>query len=376
MNPVLSSSEVGVKINEWYKMIRQFSVPDAEILKAEVEQEIQRMEEDEYLLIYFSLMKFRHQLMLDYLEPVTTKIRPTIDELLEKIEASNKGITGLLSYYSLFFRGMYEFDKREYVKAIGFYREAEKHLTHVNDDIEKAEFHFKLAEAYYIMKQNHISMHHVKQAMDIYNQYELYKVRKIQCHFVISGNYVDFKHFEKSLPHLEKALELSKQLDRNERLLSSAYYNLGKNYADLGINDKADHYLNEAAKVSESAKLSNLPHSLFTYAKFLFKQGKTSEAIKMSKKGLSAAISQGDKLFVSLQKYLEALYINAVDQAGIKKTIDYLERNKNYAYVEDIAIDTAEVFAKSKEFETSYVYHQKMLETQKQIQRGECLYEF
>ncbi|MEA1024868.1 aspartate phosphatase, partial [Bacillus subtilis] len=69
MNPVLSSSEVGVKINEWYKMIRQFSVPDAEILKAEVEQEIQRMEEDEYLLIYFSLMKFRHQLMLDYLEP-------------------------------------------------------------------------------------------------------------------------------------------------------------------------------------------------------------------------------------------------------------------------------------------------------------------
>ncbi len=41
-----------------------------------------------------------------------------------------------------------------------------------------------------------------------------------------------------------------------------------------------------------------------------------------------------------------------------------------------VAIDTAEVFAKSKEFETSYVYHQKMLETQKQIQKGECLYEF
>lgn len=39
----------------------------------------------------------------------------------------------------------------------------------------------------------------------------------------------------------------------------------------------------------------------------------------MSKKGLSAAISQGDKLVVSLQKYLEALYINAVDQSGIKK---------------------------------------------------------
>ena len=120
----LPSSEVGVKINEWYKMIRQFSVPDAEILKAEVEQEINEMEEDEYLLIYYTLMKFRHQLMLDYLEPVTTRVRPTIDELLEKLKHQIKEFP-MLFYYSLFFRGMYEFDQKQYVKAIGFYKEAE-----------------------------------------------------------------------------------------------------------------------------------------------------------------------------------------------------------------------------------------------------------
>ena len=42
MGKVLSS-HVGMKINEWYRMIRQFSVPDAEILKAEVEAEIEQM---------------------------------------------------------------------------------------------------------------------------------------------------------------------------------------------------------------------------------------------------------------------------------------------------------------------------------------------
>lgn len=375
MSPVLPSSEVGIKINEWYKMIRQFSVPDAEILKAEVEQEINEMEEDEYLLIYYTLMKFRHQLMLDYLEPVSTRVRPTIDELLEKIEASNKGISGLLCYYSLFFRGMYEFDQKQYVKAIGFYREAEKQLIHVHDEIERAEFHFKLAEAYYGMKQSHVSMHHVKQALDIYDQYELYKVRKIQCLFVISGNYIDFKRYEKSQPHLEKALELSKELD-NKRLISSALYNLGTNFGDRGDYEKAEIFLRQAVEITEKAKLSNLPHSLFSYAKFLFKQGKMAEGIQASKKGLSAAVNQGDKLFENLQGYLKALYVDAVDQQGVNETIEYLEKNKNYSYVEDIACETASVYADSREFENSYFYHKKMVDTQTQIQRGECLYEF
>lgn len=171
MSQAIPSSRVGVKINEWYKMIRQFSVPDAEVLKAEVEQDIQRMEEDQDLLIYYSLMCFRHQLMLDYLEPGQPYgNRPTVTELLETIETPQKKLTGLLKYYSLFFRGMYEFDQKEYVEAIGYYREAEKELPFVSDEIEKAEFHFKVAEAYYHMKQTHVSMHHILQALDIYQK--------------------------------------------------------------------------------------------------------------------------------------------------------------------------------------------------------------
>lgn len=61
-----------------------------------------------------------------------------------------------------------------------------------------------------------------------------------------------------------------------------------------------------------------------------------------------------------------------MDQHGVNQTIEYLEKNKNYPYVEDIACETAAAFANSKEFETSNVYHQKMVETQTQI-KGEMI---
>ncbi|AEP85280.1 response regulator aspartate phosphatase C [Bacillus spizizenii TU-B-10] len=70
--------------------------------------------------------------MLDSLEPPEKKYeRPSISELLEKIENHQKRLTGLLKYYSLFFRGMYEFDQKEYVEAIHYYREALHKAEHL-----------------------------------------------------------------------------------------------------------------------------------------------------------------------------------------------------------------------------------------------------
>ncbi|AUS10661.1 aspartate phosphatase [Bacillus subtilis] len=377
MNPVLPSSHVGVKINEWYKMIRQFSVPDAEILKAEVEREIKQMEEDEYLLIYYSLMSFRHQLMLDYLEPEKKyrTARPTISELLEKIEAPQKKLTGLLKYYSLFFRGMYEFDQQEFVEAINYYRKAEKELYAVTDEIEQAEFHFKVAEAYYNMKQTHVSMHHILKALEIYDQNPLYTVRKIQSLFVIVGNYLDFKHYEKGLKHLEEALKLSKELG-HDRLISSALYNLGECYHYMGQPSKAEGYLKEAAEVAEKANLRTLPHTLHSLATVLFKQEKFNEGQNVLHQGIETAQKFNDELFLSMNKFLNALYIESVDKQGILNILNDLNESHMFSFTEHITLLTAEYYREGGEFEESSFFYDKMVEAQLQIQRGDCLYEY
>lgn len=143
------------------------------------------MKEDQDLLLYYSLMCFRHQLMLDYLEPKSlNKERPKISDLLEKIESTQTKLKGVLEYYGNFFRGMNEFDKKEYIKAIRSYKITEKKLALVTDEIERAEFYFKMAEVYYHMKQTHVSMHYAEAALNIYKDQKLILFAEYNVHLL------------------------------------------------------------------------------------------------------------------------------------------------------------------------------------------------
>ncbi|MCY7435122.1 tetratricopeptide repeat protein [Bacillus pumilus] len=375
MEKVLSS-HVGVKINEWYKMIRQFSVPDAEILKAEVEQEIERMEEDQDLLIYYQLMCFRHQIMLDYIKPVDfNKNRPTISSLLDLIETSQETLTGMLEYYNLFFKGMYEFSNKEYVEAIKYYRKAEIKLEIVSDEIERAEFHFKVAEAYYMMKQTHVSMHHILKAMEIYEQYDLYKVRKIQCSFVIAGNYDDMKRSDKALPHLEKSLRMAEEI-QNNRLISSAYYNLADCYECLGDTDQAIAYCEKAVRINKNERYDNLPHSLYFLSSLLMKKGDYKKGKDVLDYGFSISVQYDDDLYKRLFHFIKALYVDKVNIDQIKQVFHFLDENKIYAYLEELSYDVAGVFKSKNDHETANEFLMKMLDAQTKILKGDCLYEY
>lgn len=68
-----------------------------------------------------------------------------------------------------------------------------------------------MAEIFYNLKQTYVSMSYAIQALETYQSYETYTVRRIQCEFVIAGNYDDMQYPERALPHLELALDLAKK---------------------------------------------------------------------------------------------------------------------------------------------------------------------
>lgn len=375
MKQTIPSSYVGLKINEWYTHIRQFHVAEAERVKLEVEREIEDMEEDQDLLLYYSLMEFRHRVMLDCIKPFgedTSQLE--FSELLEDIEGNQYKLTGLLEYYFNFFRGMYEFKQKMFVSAMMYYKRAEKNLALVSDDIEKAEFAFKMAEIFYNLKQTYVSMSYAVQALETYQMYETYTVRRIQCEFVIAGNYDDMQYPERALPHLELALDLAKK-EGNPRLISSALYNLGNCYEKMGELQKAAEYFEKSVSICKSEKFDNLPHSIYSLTQVLYKQKNDAEAQKKYREGLEIARQYSDELFVELFQFLHALYGKNIDTESVSHTFQFLEEHMLYPYIEELAHDAAQFYIENGQPEKALSFYEKMVHAQKQIQRGDCLYE-
>ena len=54
MKQKIPSENIAIKINDWYSMIRRNQVTDAEFIKAEIQQELEEMEENQTVLWYYS----------------------------------------------------------------------------------------------------------------------------------------------------------------------------------------------------------------------------------------------------------------------------------------------------------------------------------
>ncbi|MCM3137629.1 Rap family tetratricopeptide repeat protein [Bacillus safensis] len=376
MEKVLSS-HVGLKINEWYYHIQRFNVPDAEAYKEEIKSMLDHMEENQDLLLYFSLMEFRHKLMLDYLNPLENgKERANFKELAMKIKRDQEKLTGLLEYYFNFFYGMYEFENYEYLNAITFYKRAEKKLSLVSDDIERAEFNYKMAEIYYHMKQTHMSMHHIAQAIECYREKDTYTVREIQCSFVIGLNYIDMGCPEKAIPHFQHALEKAAD-NSTKRLKGSALYNLGLSYFHHNDLSMAIKYFNESIhsfKEQGYEHLNKILDPLVMLTKSYFKNDQSDLGLYALNYGCELAEKLKDDIFINTFIMLKSLYIdNNVNR--ITESMAYLESKCFFANLEDLAKDAAKHYNKAGDIERSNEFYEKILYFQHQIKRGDCLYE-
>ncbi|MGR3205569.1 hypothetical protein ACSYGW_04140 [Bacillus glycinifermentans] len=77
----------------------------------------------------------------------------------------------------------------------------------IPDDIEAAEFYFKVSWLYMSLRQNAVSLNYAKDAMNIYKMYDGYKKKLAISQVVMGTNYMQMQRF--------KALKTQRNTSRN-----------------------------------------------------------------------------------------------------------------------------------------------------------------
>ncbi|WP_407708547.1 tetratricopeptide repeat protein [Bacillus altitudinis] len=340
----IASVDVANTLNNWYLHIKKREVSQAVELRDEIEDMIDKMEENQDVLLYFNILDYRFKVLMEDVSG-----QPTITES-ERIKTDD-----MLRFYFYLFKGMYESAKNNYSEALSLFRVAERQLDKVHDEIEKAEFHYKIGTLYYFNKVTLLSYHHLQIAKDIYKGHDGYRIQTINCNMLLALNLIDDGRIEKAERMLLECVD--KLIEYNDkRLLALAYYDLGFLKIQDDSHIDALGYFNKAIStdnLKQSAPVSYL-QCVYEFARSSYKSNQFEQALSWVAEGKNFSKEQQNTNFILKFNILEKCYTAPKNNIeDIKKGLGLLEERKAYVDIEALAPDIASIYKKLNLYEES-----------------------
>ncbi|MDA1475009.1 Rap family tetratricopeptide repeat protein [Bacillus changyiensis] len=336
-NVIIPYDWVAVKMNFWYNRMKENDPAGAEDAKKEVQKELKQMEENQDALLYYQLLEFRHNLMMSYMFPNSVRdLHTNYDNIIASM--NNKKLNGLLEYYYYFFSGMYYFRQMEFTHSLRYYIQAEKCLKNLGADaiLEQAEFYFKIAEAYYHMKQTHFSMFYADEACRLFKNQtneegkNIYGVQLVRCEFVKFGNLLDNYKYDKALKKAEKtylsASKLNKEETNREYLIRAALFNLGLCYHKMEELEKSVTLLCKSLAITNPEDNNFMATALFLIAYTKGKQKDYTGARDYFNKSKHIAEKANNKLILAKLEMVEGLFIED-DLSKVREAFEFFNKN-------------------------------------------------
>lgn len=270
---VNESQQITKLLDEWYIKIRARHVTKAKNLKIEIEKTLPNIEQDQSLFLYYLLINFRYEYLLDSLS--------ISQESFSKIDAIDEPTDELLSYYYHFFKAIHSNITGSHTLARKHYEKAELLLENMQDEIEKAEFYYEFAIFYCHTQKPIDTIHYLQKSKEIFSSHETeYEVKIAFCHNLYGLAYTHLKEFELAEEHYLTALELFKKEDE-EYFSLIVRHNLGYMYASQNLSSLALRHLSEVTQ-----KMPNNYKAMFIQAREYSKLGEIQRANELIEKGI------------------------------------------------------------------------------------------
>ncbi|MED4125565.1 tetratricopeptide repeat protein [Halalkalibacterium halodurans] len=361
MTEKLASSEVANRLNEWYDSIKQQDINEATRLKSEIGQAIEGMEEDQNVLLYYNLIDSRYKLLIERFDESGTILK-SLKEQSEQTETDH-----LLRYYYYFFNGLYEFNKRNYVCAIHYYRQAENYLTDIPDEIEQAEFHFQLASAYYGIDQHFFALSHAEKALAIYRDHNHYVNRLISTKMTIAASKFDLNQHDSAISLYKEAIELAHN-QKFSFLEAIGRFNLGVCYEYLEMLELARSSFESALDIVSTHDNKKDTHLGIRYmlARVLFRMNQLEEAKEWFDAAKGLADETNEQTYQTKLAILHAIYLEQ-NESTLDDSLEILKKKKLWHDVSDLTANAARYFKKKEMYKLATKYFIEALQAKEKV---------
>ncbi|KFM95550.1 tetratricopeptide repeat protein [Bacillus clarus] len=329
------NKEITKLLNEWYIEIRSRRIRNALCLKETIDSKIHSIEEDQNLLLYYSLLDFRYQFIIDNLSVSKNSF--------DKVESFDTPTDDFLAYYYHFFKGIHASTIGEYNVAKENYEKAESFLDCIPDELEKAEFQYKVGAFLYDIYQGLLSYKKVTEARKIFAQHTGYEINVAFCDNLIGLACTHLREWELAEEYFTKAMDMFQKINE-EQFILMVRQNLGLMYATQNLSPLAIRYLSEV-----NQKQSNNYKALFIEAREHMKQGNNSIATELIAKGHKLCVELDNKEYKYHFKILDAINANFPAEALEKivlESISYFTEQELFEYIKDYEEQLATTFYK------------------------------
>lgn len=338
-------------VNMWYVSIKKRDIEEAITLRKEIKNSFNDMEENQDVLLYFSLVDSRYNMMLEEYKKTS--------EILKSLEKTDieKKTDDMIQYYYYFFSGVHAFYEKKYIQAINFYMIAETKLHKIPDKVEIAEFHYQLAIVFYRIDQHLLSLNHAIKANELFKEDTAYVERTITSKMVIAANKLDLFQYEDSERHYKEALKMAIQNDQ-PFTIGLVYRNLGLNYARRNLLSKAQETFEKALSIQEHYDSIIGIKTMFDLSYTFYKKGLKEDARKLYETGNLKAINQNESEHIAKFNLIYAMY-EEYNLNQIIESLDALKKQKLWAEVAELTLDVARYFKKRKDIQNEALFFEK-----------------
>ncbi|MFP3324789.1 Rap family tetratricopeptide repeat protein [Planococcus sp. SIMBA_160] len=359
METKVEFEKVAYSLNEWYITIKQNNILKATAMREKIVNTFPNMEENQNVLLYFNLIDSRFKLM--------TENYKESGQLLSKVDNATleKGTDDMIQYYFYLFNGMYHFYEKDFIEAINFYRIAERKLNKVPDEIERAEFHYQTASAYYEIRQNFFSLNHAEKAIQSFEAHKNYTNRVIKCTMLFAMNKVDLQQWKEAISLYEHAIHIASQTDdgHSEGL---GHFNLGICYERQELLEEAKESFIKAMNIPAHCDSVYSIRSMYMLSRVLYKLGSKESAREWRTKAIVYADKVNEEIYKAKLNLIYFLY-DANDSVSFDLSMNVLKEKNLWSEVADLFLNAALYYKKQENADLSSKYFEEACTAKDQI---------